>query len=77
MPRYNASHFDPPAPLAQVTLRNVSTGATVIPPRAPDIFLSEDDKIVRSTVITIETRNGGTAEPTQGQALAQRLCDLL
>jgi predicted aspartyl protease len=29
MPRYNALHFDPPAPLAQVTLRDVPTGATV------------------------------------------------
>lgn len=29
MPRYNAAHFDPPAPLAQVTLRDVPTGATV------------------------------------------------
>ncbi len=29
MPRYNAAHFDPPAPLAQVSLRDVPTGATV------------------------------------------------
>ena len=29
MPAYDATHFNPPAPLAQVTLRNPSTGATV------------------------------------------------
>ena len=37
MPHYNASHFDPPAPLAQVTLRDMSTGATV-----PDVLLLID-----------------------------------
>jgi hypothetical protein len=29
MPSYDASHFDPPAPVAQVTLRNPHSGATV------------------------------------------------
>src|SRR5262245_17425384 len=29
MPSYDASHFDPPAPVAQVTLRNSHSGATV------------------------------------------------
>jgi predicted aspartyl protease len=29
MPSYDASHFDPPAPVARVTLRNPYTGATV------------------------------------------------
>jgi hypothetical protein len=29
MPSYNASHFDPPAPVARVTLRNPHSGATV------------------------------------------------
>ena len=29
MPAYDATHFDPPAPLAQVTLRNPSTGTAV------------------------------------------------
>lgn len=29
MPSYDASHFDPPAPVAWVTLRNPSSGATV------------------------------------------------
>ena len=29
MPLYDASHFDPPAPIAHVTLRHVHTGATV------------------------------------------------
>lgn len=29
MPAYDASLFDPPAPLARVTLRNSSNGATV------------------------------------------------
>jgi hypothetical protein len=29
MPAYDATHFNPPAPLAQVTLRNPSTGVTV------------------------------------------------
>ncbi|RLC99578.1 MAG: hypothetical protein DRI77_02460 [Chloroflexi bacterium] len=28
MPAYNTARFDPPAPLARVTLRNPSTGAT-------------------------------------------------
>jgi hypothetical protein len=28
MPAYDATHFNPPAPLAQVTLRNPSTGIT-------------------------------------------------
>ena len=28
MPAYDATQFDPPAPLAQVTLRNPDTGAT-------------------------------------------------
>jgi hypothetical protein len=27
MPAYDAARFDPPAPLAQVTLRNLDTGA--------------------------------------------------
>ena len=29
MPSYEASHFDPPAPVARVTLRNPSSGATI------------------------------------------------
>ena len=29
MPSYDASHFDPPAPVARVTLRDPQTGATV------------------------------------------------
>jgi predicted aspartyl protease len=29
MPSYDASHFEPPAPVAQVTLRNPNTGALV------------------------------------------------
>ena len=29
MPSYDASHFDPPAPVARVTLRNPQSGATV------------------------------------------------
>jgi hypothetical protein len=29
MPSYDASHFDPPAPVARVTLRNPVNGATV------------------------------------------------
>ena len=29
MPSYDASHFDPPAPIARVTLRNPHSGATV------------------------------------------------
>jgi predicted aspartyl protease len=29
MPSYDASHFDPPAPVATVTLRNPHSGATV------------------------------------------------
>ncbi len=29
MPTYDASHFDPPAPMAHVTLRNPHSGATV------------------------------------------------
>ena len=29
MPNYDASHFDPPAPVASVTLRNPHSGATV------------------------------------------------
>jgi hypothetical protein len=29
MPSYDASHFDPPAPVARVTLRNPHSGATV------------------------------------------------
>ena len=29
MPSYDASHFDPPAPVAQVTLRNPYSGATI------------------------------------------------
>jgi len=29
MPSYDASHFEPPAPVAQVTLRNLHSGATV------------------------------------------------
>ena len=29
MPSYDASHFDPPAPVAQVMLRNPHSGATV------------------------------------------------
>ena len=29
MPSYDASHFDPPAPVASVTLRNPHSGATV------------------------------------------------
>ena len=29
MPSYDASHFDPPAPVAQVRLRNLHSGATV------------------------------------------------
>jgi hypothetical protein len=29
MPSYDASHFDPPAPVARVTLRNQHSGATV------------------------------------------------
>jgi predicted aspartyl protease len=37
MPPYDASHFTPPAPLAHVTLRHVSTGATV-----PDVRLLID-----------------------------------
>jgi hypothetical protein len=28
MPAYDAAHFNPPAPIARVTLRNPSTGAT-------------------------------------------------
>jgi hypothetical protein len=27
MPKYNTEHFDPPAPVAYVTLRNPATGA--------------------------------------------------
>jgi hypothetical protein len=27
MPKYNIEHFDPPAPVAYVTLRNPATGA--------------------------------------------------
>jgi hypothetical protein len=37
MPAYDATHFNPPAPLAQVTLRNPSTGVTV-----PDVVLLVD-----------------------------------
>ena len=37
MPPYDASHFDPPAPVARVTLRNQQTGATV-----PDVLLLVD-----------------------------------
>ena len=29
MPSYDATHFDPPAPVAQVTLRNPHSGTTV------------------------------------------------
>lgn len=29
MPSYDGSHFDPPAPVARVTLRNPQSGATV------------------------------------------------
>jgi hypothetical protein len=29
MPSYDAAHFDPPAPVARVTLRNPHSGATV------------------------------------------------
>jgi len=29
MPNYDASHFDPPAPVARLTLRNPHNGATV------------------------------------------------
>ena len=29
MPTYDASHFNPPAPVAQVTLRNPSSGVTI------------------------------------------------
>ena len=29
MPSYDASHFDPPAPVARVTLRDPSSGATI------------------------------------------------
>jgi hypothetical protein len=29
MPSYDASHFDPPAPVARVRLRNPQSGATV------------------------------------------------
>ena len=29
MPSYDAAHFDPPAPVAQVMLRNSHSGATV------------------------------------------------
>ena len=37
MPSYDASHFDPPAPVAHVTLRNPHNGATV-----PDVPLLLD-----------------------------------
>lgn len=39
MPAYDATHFNPPAPLAQVTLRNPSTGVTV-----PDVVLLVDSR---------------------------------
>jgi predicted aspartyl protease len=29
MPKYDAENFDPPAPVAHVTLRNPATGASV------------------------------------------------
>jgi hypothetical protein len=37
MPSYDAAHFDPPAPVARVTLRNPHSGATV-----PDVPLLLD-----------------------------------
>jgi predicted aspartyl protease len=37
MPSDNASHFDPPVPVARVTLRNPHSGATV-----PDVLLLLD-----------------------------------
>ena len=37
MPRYDTSHFDPPAPVARVTLRTPQSGATV-----PDVLLLVD-----------------------------------
>lgn len=37
MPSYDASHFDPPAPVAQVTLRDPSSGLTI-----PDVVLLMD-----------------------------------
>ena len=37
MPSYDAAHFDPPAPVAHVTLRDPHSGATV-----PDVLLLVD-----------------------------------
>ena len=37
MPSYDAAHFDPPAPVARVILRNPHSGATV-----PDVLLLVD-----------------------------------
>jgi hypothetical protein len=37
MPSYDASHFEPPAPVAQVTLRDPHSGA-----RIPDVLLLMD-----------------------------------
>ena len=37
MPNYDASRYDPPAPIAQVTLRNMNSGALL-----PNVFLLVD-----------------------------------
>ena len=37
MPNYDASHYDPPAPVAQVTLRDINSGALL-----PSVFLLLD-----------------------------------
>ncbi len=58
MPNYDASHYDPPAPVAQVTLRDPANGALL-----PNVLLLVDT----GADITLLPWNGWVSNPSRAR----------
>jgi predicted aspartyl protease len=80
MPEYDAENFDPPAPVAFVTLRNPATGVTL-----PDVPMLVDTgadatilpaEAVKKIGMDIETHAGFEVETFDGETKHLRLAKL-
>lgn len=80
MPEYDAENFDPPAPVAFVTLRNPATG--VILPDVPMLIDTGADatllpaEAVKKIGVNIETDAGFEVETFDGETKRLRLAKL-
>jgi predicted aspartyl protease len=80
MPEYDAENFDPPAPVAVVTLRNPATGVTL--PDVPMLIDTGADATllpadaVRKIGVKIETDSGFEVETFDGETKRLQLANL-